>query len=114
MLKKYVVNKTLGTDEYVDISVEFPDTDTEGSMVIVRADEEIFEISNEGRTRIGIAGELAGESINTTSIIFNLDQKHDWVRMNVLLNDEIIVQHENHKESDEHPTIKIRLIVETT
>jgi len=113
MLKKYVVNKTLDTDEYVDISVEFPDDETEGSMVITREDGEIFEISNEGRARIGIAREVQREAIQTTSIIFNLSPEQEWVRMNVLLNDEIIVKHDNSKAVDEHPTIKLRLLIDT-
>ena len=114
MRKKYEVSKTVAAGDDVNITVEFPDAATEGATVISRPDGKFFEITNIGNTVLGRAGEFPTYVIKMTSIIFNLAKEVDKVRMNVLVNDEIIVTHENLKTEDEHPTIKIRLTIETT
>ena len=97
MRKKYEISRAMAANDRVNISVEFPDAATEGATVISRYDGKFFEIDNRGEVDLGRAVELSADPVKMTSIIFNLDKEEEWVRMNILMNDEIIVAHENLK-----------------
>jgi len=103
------VQSSVADEEDVIVSVKFPSAATTGFTDIKLPNGEHKGIKKDGQAMIGKATSLKNKQIIINARPFNYAEEVKEVKIKILINNEIIVTHENSKEIEPTPSIFIIL-----
>jgi hypothetical protein len=105
---RYTKQIAVSDNDKVILKVVFPDNGTSAHHIIDTPGPDDKERLNEFEESLGKGIDLKKERTIISTKAFNLDSKNDFVKVNYLINDEVIF-HVNLKNEDKSPAIKLTL-----